>query len=64
METKVIYRGGSIGVVHVSRLEDLADEGRIVAYQIHNRWVEFRRKQQSDPNYQGPERRRSHFIMH
>lgn len=63
METKVIYSDGSVQIVHISKIEDLTEEGKIAAYQIHDRWVELRRKQVADPNYQGPERRKSHFIV-
>ncbi len=63
MEIKVIYGDGSIGVVNVSRIDDLTEEGKIVAYEIHRRWVEVRRSQASDPHFQGPERRKSHFII-
>ena len=64
METKVIYRDGSIGVVDASTVDKIRAEGEIAAYQVSHKWVEVRRKQVSDPNYQGPERRKSHFIIH
>ena len=63
MEAKVIYIDGSIGVVDVSRIYDLHEENKIAAYQIYHGWVEVRRKQLSAPNFQGPERRKSHFTM-
>lgn len=63
MEAKVIYRDGSIGVVNVSKIFDLTEEGKIAAYQVYHRWVEVRRRQVSDPNFQGPERRKSYFTI-
>ncbi len=64
METKVIYRDGSIDVVDALTIDKLKEDGKIAAYQVSHRWVEVRRKLLSDPNYQGPERRRSHFTIH
>jgi hypothetical protein len=63
MEAKVIYSDGSFGAVDVSRLHDLTEESKIAAYQVYHRWVEVRRRQVSDPNYQGQERRKSYFII-
>ncbi len=64
MMTRVIYRDGSIDVVDDSIIDGLRKEGKIAAYKVVHRWVEVRRKQLTDPNYQGPERRKSHFTMH
>jgi hypothetical protein len=64
MKTKVIYGDGSIETVHVSKIDDLAEEGKIAAYQIYDKWVEVRRKQVTDGKYQGPERRKSHFTIY
>ena len=65
MRTKVIYRDGTLGDVDSSIIDELRNEGKIAAYQegkiaayqVFLRWVEVRRMQ-SNPDYQGPERRR------
>jgi len=63
MEAKVIYRDGSIGIVGVLEIDDLAEEGKIAAYKIYHKWIEIRRKHVYDSNYKGPERRKSNFII-
>ncbi|HJV64305.1 MAG TPA: hypothetical protein VJ550_01085 [Geomonas sp.] len=63
MTVKVININGLLKLVHVSELEDLAEENRIVAYKIHGGWVELRRRQVTNPSYRGAERRKSHFVL-
>ncbi|HJV64795.1 MAG TPA: hypothetical protein VJ550_03580 [Geomonas sp.] len=63
MKTKVIYEDGSIKTVHVSRIEDLVEKGKVAAYNIEDKWIEVRRRQVTDFGYQGPERRKSHFTI-
>lgn len=57
MFLKVIYRDGTAGVVKASTIDELMETGKIFAYHCSEGWVEVRRKQ-SNPNYQGPERRK------
>ena len=57
MLIKVLYADGSTGMLRTSRLAKLVRMNRIAAYQAFDRWVEVRRKH-SNPNYQGPERRK------
>ena len=58
MLVRVIYRDGKAGFIKASTIIELKEEGKIVAYKFTDRWVEARRKQQSKPDYQGPERRK------
>ena len=57
MLIKVIFSDGSNGMIRTSRLAKLVKMNRIAAYQSFEGWVEVRRKQ-SNPNYQGQERRK------
>jgi hypothetical protein len=57
MLIKVIYSDGSTGLLRTSRLAKLVKRNRIAAYQSFEGWVEVRRKH-SNPNFQGPERRK------
>ena len=57
MFLKVIYRDGTAGMVKASTIDDLMETGKIFTYHCSEGWVEIRRKQ-SNPNYQGPERRK------
>ena len=57
MLIKVIYSDGSNGMLRTSRLAKLVKMNRIAAYESFDGWVEVRRGQ-SNPNYQGPERRK------
>lgn len=63
MKVKVLNRTGFIKVVHVSELDDLAEENKIVAYKIYAGWVELRRNPVANPDYRGSERRKSHFVL-
>jgi hypothetical protein len=62
MLTKVIYRDGTFGEVDSSRIDELKSEGRIAAYHIYHRWIDVRRKQLSDTDYHGVERRKQVLI--
>jgi len=57
MLIKVIYSDGSTGLLRTSRLAKLLRMNRIAAYLSFEGWVEVRRNR-SNPNYQGQERRR------
>ena len=63
MNLKVIYRNGTSDIAKASAADELIKTGKIIAYHTSEGWVEVRRKQIS-ANYQGPERRKSHFIIH
>lgn len=63
MKVRVICGDGSLATVDITEIEDLAEDEKIAAYKIRDRWVEVRRRPVTNPGYQGPERRKSHFFV-